>query len=140
MEHLSSYPLWSRRPRLLGAACHTHAVLEQERTARESRRSRLEAALPGMVERLKTLGAKRVVLFGSLARGEVGKRSDVDLIVVLDAPGRFLDRLALVDEALRDRDVPLDALVYTSDEFAELSRSRPFVRRALREGRVLYEA
>jgi len=127
-------------PRLLGAACHTHTVLEQERTARESRRSRLEAALPGMVERLKTLGAKRVVLFGSLARGEVGKRSDVDLIVVLDAPGRFLDRLALVDETLRDRDVPLDALVYTSEEFAELSHSRPFLRRALREGRVLYEA
>ncbi len=75
-----------------------------------------------MVKQLKALGAKRVVLFGSLARGEVGKRSDVDLIVVLDAPGRFLDRLALVDEALRDRDVPLDALVYTSEEFAELSR------------------
>ncbi len=58
----------------------------------------------------------------------------------MTAPGRFLDRLAVVDEALRERDVPLDVLVYTSEEFAELSRSRPFLRRALREGRVLYEA
>ena len=86
------------------------------------------------------MGASRVILFGSLARGDAGKRSDLDLIVVLDAPGRFLDRVGLVDDALRDRDVPLDLLVYTSDEFAELSRSRAFLRRALREGRVLYEA
>ncbi len=94
-----------------------------------------------MVERLKRLGARRVILFGSLARGDVGKRSDLDLIVVLDAaPPRFLDRLALVDEALRERDVPLDVLVYTTSELAELSRTRPFLRRALREGRVLYEA
>ena len=93
-----------------------------------------------MVERLKALGATRVILFGSVARGEVGKRSDLDLIVVLDAPGRFLDRLALVDEALRERDVPLDVLVYTPEEFAELSRTRPFLRRALREGRVLHAA
>lgn len=115
-------------------------VLEQELAARQRRRARLEAALPGMVERLKALGATRVILFGSLARGDTGKRSDVDLIVVLDAPGRFLDRLGLVDDALRERDVPLDLLVYTKDEFAELSRARPFLKRALREGRVLYEA
>lgn len=115
-------------------------MLERELAARERQRARLEAALPAMVERLKALGARRVILFGSLARGDVGKRSDLDLIVVLDAPGRFLDRLALVDEALRDRDVALDALVYTSEEFALLSRARPFLRRALREGRVLYAA
>ncbi len=115
-------------------------VVEQERVARESRRARLEAALPGIVERLKAIGATRVVLFGSLARGDVGKRSDLDLIVVLDRPGRFLDRLAFVDEALADRDFPIDLLVYTSEEFAELSQTRPFVRRAMREGRVLYEA
>ena len=115
-------------------------MLAQERAAREDRRARLEHVLPGLVDRLKALGARRVILFGSLARGDVGKRSDLDLIVVLDAPGRFLDRLALVDEALRERDVPLDVLVYTTEEFAELSRTRAFLRRALREGRVLYEA
>lgn len=115
-------------------------MLERERASRERRRARLEAALPWVVERLKALGAKRVVLFGSLARGDVGKRSDLDLIVVLDAPGRFLDRLALVDEALKDRDVALDVLVYTSEEFDRLSRTRPFLRRALREGHVLYAA
>lgn len=94
-----------------------------------------------MVEQLRALGAIRVILFGSVARGDAGKRSDLDLIVVLDnAPRRFLDRLALVDEALRDREVPLDVLVYTSEEFAELSHTRPFLRRALREGRVLLEA
>lgn len=116
-------------------------MIEQEHRAREERRERLEAELPAMVERLKTLGARRVILFGSLARGAVGKRSDIDLIVVFDeAPARYLDRLALVDEALRERGVPLDVVVYTTAEFADLARTRAFVRRAVREGRVLYEA
>lgn len=91
------------------------------------------------MERLVAIGAKRIVLFGSLARGTVARSSDIDLIVVLDRPGRFMDRLTAVYDAL-DVDVGVDALVYTSDELRDLAESRPFVRRALREGRVLHAA
>lgn len=104
----------------------------------EQRRAELESELAEIVERLKAIGAKKIVLFGSLARGEVWPGSDIDLLVVLDRPGRFLDRLGLVYEAMRSR-VGVDAIAYTSDEFEELSRTRPFVQTALAEGRVLYE-
>lgn len=105
--------------------------------SRAEHRARLEAALPRIVEQLAAIGAKKIVLFGSLVRGDVARSSDIDLIVVLDLPGRFMDRLTRVYEAL-DVDVGVDALVYTSQELAELSASRPFLQRALREGRLLY--
>lgn len=107
--------------------------------SRAQHRARLEAALPGIVEQLATIGAKKIVLFGSLARGDVARSSDIDLIVVLDLPGRFMDRLTAVYEAL-DVNVGVDALVYTSEELAELAASRPFIQHALREGRLLYAA
>ncbi len=105
----------------------------------QRRRARLESELPKIVERLKAIGAKKIILFGSLARGDVGPASDIDLIVVLDAPGRFLDRLGIVYEAMLPS-VGVDAIAYTSDEFDELSQTRPFVRQAVAEGRVLHEA
>lgn len=109
------------------------------REASAARRAALEAELPKLVRQLVDLGAKRVVLFGSLARGDVRSTSDIDLLVVLDVPGRFADRLRAVYEAI-DPGVGVDALVYTSDELDELSRTRPFVQRILREGRELYAA
>jgi len=35
---------------------------------------------------------QRAIVFGSLARGEATRRSDLDLIVVMDTDKRFLDR------------------------------------------------
>ncbi len=102
-------------------------------------RAELESALPKLVERLVAIGAKRIVLFGSLVRGDVGPASDIDLLVVLDRPGRYADRLSEVYEAMR-ADVGVDALVFTSEELDGLSQTRPFVRRILDEGRVLHEA
>lgn len=103
------------------------------------RRAELEAELPRLVERLVALGARKIVLFGSLARGDIGVASDIDLLVVLDMPGRFMDRLTAVYDAMQQR-VGVDALVYTSAELEELSQTRPFIQQILREGRVLYEA
>ncbi|MBI3521501.1 MAG: nucleotidyltransferase domain-containing protein [Chloroflexi bacterium] len=102
-----------------------------------ARRVQLEAALPGIVERLVAIGAKKVILFGSLVTGRVAATSDIDLIVVLDRPGRFADRLGAVYDAM-ESPVAVDALVYTTAELDELAQSRTFVRQAVREGRVLH--
>ncbi len=56
----------------------------QER--KEKRRKALEQNLPRAVEQLKSLGALRVILFGSLVRGNVGPGSDLDIIAVTDCP------------------------------------------------------
>ncbi len=105
--------------------------------AGKMRREELEAELDRIAGRLKMDGdVELVILFGSLARGDLHRGSDIDLIVVKETEKRFLDRL---DEFYYDASEPLDVLVYTPEEF-ESMKNRPFLRRAMEEGKVLYDA
>ena len=78
-------------------------------------------------------------VFGSAARGELRRASDLDLIVVQRTERRFLDRLDEIYRLLTPK-VACDILVYTPEEFTRLQQERRFVARAVREGRLLYEA
>jgi predicted nucleotidyltransferase len=106
------------------------------------RREAHQKALWQEVERLTTaaaeLGVQRVILFGSLVRGRPGLTSDLDLLIVWDTPLDFVMRTAELYRCLRPR-VSADLLVYTPDEMERMVHTS-FVRQALREGRVLYEA
>ncbi len=108
----------------------------QER--RSERQTLLERELERAVLVLRQMGAQRIIIFGSVARSEIGAWSDLDLIVVLDSELPFIKRLGLLYEQIQPR-VGLDLLAYTPQEFEAL-RERPFMRQALQEGRVLYEA
>ena len=121
--------------------------MERQETlgARERLRQRRMAhreALRHEVERLTTLatalGVQRVILFGSVARGEPGLASDLDLLIVWDTPLSFLARTVELYRRLQPR-VSADFLVYTPDEMERMAHT-PLVRRALEEGKVLYEA
>jgi predicted nucleotidyltransferase len=97
----------------------------------------LKAELDRILNRLKNdPSVHLVLLFGSLARGDARDHSDIDLIVVKETEKRFLDRL---DEFYDDAREAMDVLVYTPQEFEEM-KERPFVKRALKEGKILYEA
>jgi predicted nucleotidyltransferase len=97
----------------------------------------LKAELDRILNRLKKdPSVHLVLLFGSLARGDARDHSDIDLIVVKETEKRFLDRL---DEFYDDAREAMDVLVYTPQEFEEM-KERPFVKRALKEGKILYEA
>lgn len=97
----------------------------------------LKAELEKILNKLrKDPSVRLVLLFGSLARGDASDHSDIDLIVVKETEKRFLDRL---DEFYDDAREAMDILVYTPQEF-EYMKVRPFVKRALQEGKILYEA
>ncbi|MBC7249407.1 MAG: hypothetical protein H5T62_03915 [Anaerolineae bacterium] len=51
-------------------------TLRESRERQEQRKRSLERALLVVLKQLEEMGALRVILFGSLARGEVGLRSD----------------------------------------------------------------
>jgi predicted nucleotidyltransferase len=73
------------------------ASVMRDRLAREKHESAARAAVAAMVERLRSEpGVRRVVLFGSLAGGEVHERSDIDLAV----EGLAREREAAVAAAL----------------------------------------
>ena len=81
----------------------------------------------------------RVVVFGSVARGRVHRRSDLDLIIVQRTGKRFLERLDEMYRLLLPR-VACDILVYSPEEFERLQKENRFVARAVREGRVIHAA
>ena len=82
----------------------------------------------------------RVVLFGSLARGDVCDASDVDLLIIKSsASGRLLDRVGEVLQFTSGR-IHVEPLVYTPDELERMVRQgNPLVTQALREGQVIYD-
>ena len=81
------------------------------------------------------------ILFGSLARNEASRHSDIDLILIKRTDLRFFDRyegiLASISQALPKYDVEM--LIYTPKELEDISH-RNFIKRALKEGITLYES
>jgi len=104
------------------------------------RHALLEAELTRYVKQLQEVyHPERILLFGSLASGQVGEWSDIDLVIIKESRQKFLDRIREVMHLLQPR-VGVDILVYTPEEFAQLSRERPFVREEIiAKGKVLYE-
>lgn len=101
----------------------------------------------GIIQEIETIvqqliykyGPSIIILFGSAARGEYDKVSDLDfLILKQDVPSRGLDRMRELDDLI-DRNMAVDMLVYRPDEFEHrIKLGDPFMKRILSEGRVLY--
>ena len=82
----------------------------------------------------------RIVLFGSRARGEAGKWSDVDLLVVLPEGTDKRKAAVMIRRVLGDLPVCKDIIVTTPDEIVRRGHVPGSVlRAALREGKVVYE-
>ena len=83
---------------------------------------------------------ERVILFGSLASGQVHRWSDIDLVVIKKTRRRFLDR---IEDALRviDSPVGLNVVVYTPREVTSMeARDHYFwVDEIVKKGHVLYD-
>jgi uncharacterized protein len=60
------------------------------------------AAIQGRLDDLRNLGARRVGVFGSFARGEARADSDVDVYVEFEEDKRTYDNFFAVHELLED--------------------------------------
>lgn len=97
--------------------------------------------LDDVVQRILDVGSpRRIVLFGSRARGDARRNSDLDLLIIEDSelpryrrPPRYLRALVGVFPAK-------DIVVWTPAEVnAWRDVPNAFITSALREGRTLYE-
>ena len=59
---------------------------------------------------------KKVILFGSRAKGDAGQDSDFDGLVIVETDIPFVKRQGLAMAALGPRKYPVDLLVYTQEE------------------------
>jgi uncharacterized protein len=85
-------------------------------------------------------GASRIVLHGSVARGDDGPDSDIDLLVIMHFEGRRHDASVRVLNELRDLPVPIDIIVVDPSQLNAEANVAGVVRLALREGRILVDA
>ena len=81
----------------------------------------------------------KAIVFGSFAVGDVSKRSDLDLMLIMQTDKRFLDRYDGIYKEITDvvEHRTVDLLIYTPAEFDNM-QDEPFMRRVVREGVVIY--
>lgn len=84
---------------------------------------------------------RRIILFGSRARGEAQPDSDYDVLVEMETDEPFHERIRRIYEAFGFRQVAMDVLVFTPEEMTE-ERTKVFsiAKIAENEGTVLYDA
>jgi predicted nucleotidyltransferase len=97
----------------------------------------LEQVTRTIVERFHP---KRIVLFGSHARGGAGSDSDLDVFIEMQTSRRPPERAIEVSAAFGLRPWPLDVIVYTPEEVQRLRGvSGTLLSVIEKEGKVLYE-
>ena len=83
---------------------------------------------------------EKIILFGSAARGDMNRHSDVDLLIIKEGA----DALELMGDIYMNLDgvgAAVDAVVVTPDDVERYKDSHAvIVKPALQEGRVVYEA
>ena len=99
-----------------------------------------------IINSLKPLDLKKVILFGSYAYGNPTKDSDIDLLIVTNddfIPQNFAEKMSLKLKIANEIDsireeIPVDLLVYTKpmfEKFVELNSM--FAREILSKGKNL---
>ncbi len=138
----SSRGLETRAP---DTGCYNALMPGISESARSSKRNTPTELNAGDIARLarpvfERHNIERAILFGSFATGRQTRKSDVDLILVQKTARRYFERF---EGLLQDlyRVIPgreIECFIYTPEELASIVH-RFFIRRALDEGRVIYE-
>lgn len=82
---------------------------------------------------------KKIVLFGSYAKGKPSPASDVDLLVIMDTQRSTWDLAVEISLAIK-HSFPIDIIVRTPQEIASrLAHGDFFIQNIMEQGKVLYE-
>ena len=97
---------------------------------------KLRSTLTPLFEKQRVLKA---VVFGSFARKTQSRKSDLDLMIIVQTNQRFFERYESFDEIFELIPGPaIDMLIYTPEEFKNIAH-RAFIKRILSEGSTIYE-
>lgn len=105
---------------------------------KNQRKGRLQSALHPILNQLREMGALRIILFGSLATGEVDVNSDIDLLVIMPETKSGKEWWRLVYDSV-EREIASDIIVFNQAEFEREAPTNAFLIHVLETGRVVYE-
>lgn len=94
--------------------------------------------MDSIVSQLRNIGASKIILFGSLAKGDVDVNSDLDLLVIMPTTKTGKGWMNLIYENV-ERKIASDIIVYNREEFEEKLPTSSFLRNIVKSGRVVYE-
>jgi len=81
----------------------------------------------------------KIILFGSYARNEPGPDSDVDLLVIMNYPGRAVEQSYKIRKNIRP-EFPVDLIVRKNKIIEErIKEGDFFLKEIIETGRILYE-
>jgi len=116
-------------------------MTEEMSTAARKRKQALEAelerVLPLIIEKYQP---EKIILFGSLATGDVHEWSDIDLVLIKETDLNYIDRL-LEFKKIFDINLATDVFIYTSNEFSQRVKEEHYfmVDEILGKGKVIYD-
>lgn len=86
---------------------------------------------------------EKIILFGSRARGEELKSSDIDILVIsksFEKQPNYVKRLIEIYKEIPAIGINVDVLALTPKEFNERKKLLTIVKKAVEEGKVIYSA
>lgn len=99
------------------------------------------ATLDSIIERIvEVANPERIILFGSAARGDFGRDSDIDLLIVKDGEDT-LTLMSRIYGEMQGVGAAVDALVVSSGDVERYKDSHALIiKSALQDGAVVYAA
>ena len=100
-----------------------------------------QATLNDIVKRIVDVAdPERIILFGSAARGDSGRNSDVDLLIIKDGEDA-LTLMSRIYRVMQGVGVAVDALVVSPEDVERYKDSHSLIiKPALQDGVVVYES
>jgi predicted nucleotidyltransferase len=91
----------------------------------------------------KNIKVEKILLFGSYAKENYNEDSDIDLIVISSdfKNMNFLERLEMLSSFRKSKltqSVAMDIIGYTPEEFKNISKESIIMRKAIKEGKIVY--
>jgi uncharacterized protein len=84
---------------------------------------------------------KRIILFGSRARGEAQADSDLDLLIIVPDGTSSIDARRAIGRALISPETSYDLIVYTESEYGRMKLEGWSIFEEIdRDGKVIYAA
>ena len=102
------------------------------------RKKKLQQSLESLINQLKSLGALKIILFGSLARDEIDINSDLDVFVLMPSNKSGKEWMDIIYEK-REIGVAADIIAYNLEEFKKKLSVSSFLGNIINSGRILYE-
>ena len=86
------------------------------------------------------LHPEKVVLFGSHANAGKNDVGDIDILIISNSPTSKKEQTLSAEKLFKDRDFPLDILVYSVEEVEQFKSIKgSLINEILCDGKVLYD-